>query len=680
MVPSSGSSRSRKQNDGDRSQETRSQFEERMKKELQDLFNSRMAELLKGQMEATRMTVEAAEKLANMRDQSDHHHSTSHSHHHRHTSRSSKRESSKSNNVASSIVQTKKSSSSVPEDVVTMISKAESNIPELLSAVEATDRSRKEIQKSLQSAIKELSVADDTSRTSNITEEIAAELTDDDISKKSMGSVSDEDYGRSSSWSNGRIFVQNLEIQGVNNKNQYLMIKKREKALNEKVNQSLAKIKVKKEEASKDHNDQKYQKLCQKEKSIRRKFKDQKEELSNLRYTLQVAERERKLLLEQHHKMSKKSRPTSSSAALTPMTTTTDEDEVSTASQISEELSHQDSSIVTKSEPKRSSKIDTFKKQLGAAALKTPLSPKRNVSLKSRNRKRHSSAESEDSQSVFSQSEVVSSAGDQSDLEIRINALQDELEKRMKTAEKLKKEQKLAKRERLKFQEDTLKKRIEAYDQLITKTKAEIEAAASPTSSSSSSVKVQPQIKSPKQQSNYEPPASPTPSISSYIQEAENTSQNNSISLDESNSTDTIIASPQKPATPSAPEEEGPPVWPLVPSAEPPSDVGTCNNNYSDDFTSSISVASNQPDIAPIEEEAVTTSETPKIPKYSEKTVDSICGHLLEGLIEDAISHVKKAPKKKVKIEKPVSPTRRPQDLMTTTFDVSSESSEEGMS
>ena len=43
--------------------------------------------------------------------------------------------------------------------------KAESNIPELLSAVEATDRSRKEIQKSIQSAIRELSVADDTSRT-----------------------------------------------------------------------------------------------------------------------------------------------------------------------------------------------------------------------------------------------------------------------------------------------------------------------------------------------------------------------------------------------------------------------------------------------------------------------------------------------------------------------------------
>ena len=70
---------------------------------------------------------------------------------------------------------TSKKTSSVPgdEDIVTMISKAESNIPELLSAVEATDRSGKEIHKSIQSAIRELSTtADDISRGSNITEEI----------------------------------------------------------------------------------------------------------------------------------------------------------------------------------------------------------------------------------------------------------------------------------------------------------------------------------------------------------------------------------------------------------------------------------------------------------------------------------------------------------------------------
>ena len=77
--------------------------------------------------------------------------------------------------------------------------------------------------------------------------------------------------------------------------------------------------------------------------------------------------------------------------------------------------------------------------------------------------------------------------------------------------------------------------------------------------------------------------------------------------------------------------------------------------------------------------------------KVSEKTVDTICGELLEHLIKDAISHVKKpapsppSPKEipKTNIDQEstsvTSPTRRPpQELMHTTFDISSESSEEG--
>ena len=47
--------------------------------------------------------------------------------------------------------------------------------------------------------------------------------------------------------------------------------------------------------------------------------------------------------------------------------------------------------------------------------------------------------------------ETASSAGgDQSDLEIRVNTLQEDLSRRMKTAARLKKEQKSARRERLK--------------------------------------------------------------------------------------------------------------------------------------------------------------------------------------------------------------------------------------
>ena len=68
--------------------------------------------------------------------------------------------------------------------------------------------------------------------------------------------------------------------------------------------------------------------------------------------------------------------------------------------------------------------------------------------------------------------ETASSAGgDQSDLEIRVNTLQEDLSRRMKTAARLKKEQKTSRRERLKVQEDALKKQIEVYDQLIVQTK-----------------------------------------------------------------------------------------------------------------------------------------------------------------------------------------------------------------
>ena len=76
LAPNVSRSTRSKYNEREKSQETRSQFEERMKKELQDLFNSRMAELLKGQMAATRMTVEAAERLANLNK--DHRESSSH--------------------------------------------------------------------------------------------------------------------------------------------------------------------------------------------------------------------------------------------------------------------------------------------------------------------------------------------------------------------------------------------------------------------------------------------------------------------------------------------------------------------------------------------------------------------------------------------------------------------------
>ena len=87
------------------------------------------------------------------------------------------------------------------EDLKSIISKTESSIPEILNVVEATDRSAKDIQRSIKTALEELSIADDeTSRTSNITEEIMAELTDEnDFSKKSRDNTDDDNDSSSHS-------------------------------------------------------------------------------------------------------------------------------------------------------------------------------------------------------------------------------------------------------------------------------------------------------------------------------------------------------------------------------------------------------------------------------------------------------------------------------------------------
>ena len=65
--------------------------------------------------------------------------------------------------------------STIPEDLVALISKAESNIPEVLSIIEKTDKSGSSIQKTISEVIRQLSVDDKSSRSSNITEDIAKE-------------------------------------------------------------------------------------------------------------------------------------------------------------------------------------------------------------------------------------------------------------------------------------------------------------------------------------------------------------------------------------------------------------------------------------------------------------------------------------------------------------------------
>lgn len=662
-----------------------------MRTELHELFNSRMADLMKNQMRATKMTFEAAQMLASVKGETSRKSSDRHKH------------------SEAPVKRTGSGSSSIPEDIKTLMSQAESEIPEILSVVEATDKSSKEIQRSIQSAIRELSMGDDnSSKMSNITEEIAEELSEDtEKSKRSTErSFSEEDEktsidSTSSTWFTGNIFMQHLEDQRVRDRQQYAMIKKRDKMLTEKVSAAMEKLQIEKDKAAQIGDELRLKRLAQKEKKVRKYYRDHKEELGNLRYTLQVAEKERKLLLQQHKKLASLKGGLAKAIAIT---TDEDDDDDKTVTSVSSSLAsssqlledpdrtprsninEESMTSIGEKLAKKASKMDAFKKKMGAATLKAPLSPKK---IELRRRNRHSSAESDDSVSMISQGETVSSTGgDQSDLEIRVHALKEELSRRMKTAAKLKKEQKLARRERLKVQEDTLKKQIEVYDNLIMQTKAEmIEAISPPPTNAQGSLNqpqkiVQPQIKIPRQQSmtTDHPPASPTLSTCSL---SEAVVSQHSISVDESESTDTIIVSPQKPATPSGGiEDEVPPTWPEVTRAKLEFATASLaeNNCYSDDFTSSSCRSSLN--AAQVEE------EDPK-PKPSEKTVDAICGHLLESIIEDTFNNVRKRkaateagealkPSKQVAQQKPTSPRSRPQDMMHTTFDLSSESSDEG--
>ena len=238
--------------------------------------------------------------------------------------------------------------------------------------------------------------------------------------------------------------------------------------------------------------------------------------------------------------------------------------------------------------------------------------------------------------------------------------------------------------------------------------KADIDAStpSSPIQQSTSSRKkiVQPQIKTPKQHSLNE-------SISPTSQQS---------SIDETSaSTDTIIVSPHKATpTPISDSEEvcppGPPVG-VTPGASSLSRgdatatiTATENNlNYSDDFTSSISISSSA---------VPTPSAGGGSQPLKDKTVlvDAICGQLLEAMIEDTVGKMKIQQRSQshlvsggitglpvdsgphpVPVIIPTSPTisyetpssvpctspksRAKVDMMQTAFDISSESSEEGM-
>ncbi|XP_033119119.1 centrosome-associated protein 350-like [Anneissia japonica] len=105
--------------------------------------------------------------------------------------------------------------------------------------------------------------------------------------------------------------------------------------------------------------------------------------------------------------------------------------------------------------------------------------------------KRRESESGSESERSFSQT-MSETASDQSDVEGRLRALNDQLKRRKSEAERLRKQQKRMYREKLKVQEASLRKQLEAYEKFIEKTKKELSADAELAKGA-----VKPQIKQP---------------------------------------------------------------------------------------------------------------------------------------------------------------------------------------
>ncbi|TRY63156.1 hypothetical protein TCAL_11660 [Tigriopus californicus] len=540
---------------------------------------------------------------------------------------------------------------------------------------------------------------------------------------------------------------QQLEEESLRSQQQYQILKRKEYDLVEKAKSELLNLK---DERRKVKNDaEKVNSLKRRERAILLDLDKKRKEINRLKKAIKLGEKERKIILKQHkmlYKLSSSSTTSKSKSVSNKTSNHEDDDSLVTDSESPSqkqdppkakhegsflEANTQSSSIVLDadstlgsssdssshgsrtrqgngSERRRSSvpqtlsspsKMDSLKKSFGS--LKTPLSPKL-----SQSRRRHSSADSDESMSL-SQADTIS---DHSDVDIRIQTLQDELKRRMATASKLKRQQRLKKKEKLRIQETTLKKQIEQYDKLIEETRADLHDE---TTKKSNAPHVPPQIKTPKLIAS-PTLTSPTPSYSktdsfesSPPVSLGSEEQSQALSQTSPSQQDTTIMTSSK-ATNQVEEEENkqaPKASPLgcemdVPvQGVPPPEVEIPpiqdkqeddQSEYSDDFTLSNANSETEIDEVQTETPQVQSHEGPSLSLREDEEasrLDLITDHILELLIADACESLgqvrKTSSSESQRAIKPrdsdvrigPKPRTRPQDLMLTTFDISSESS-----
>ena len=469
-------------------------------------------------------------------------------------------------------------------DIRTILSKvASSSIPEVMSLIEKSDKSANSIQKTISEAIEELNDAEGQSTSSNITEDIAKELSD-------VKTVEEEGLERTDK----RQMSLKLPVSPKSNR-KFKTFRRHHPCAG-----SDDSLSIPSHEVSSDHsiveirkNDVREELSEMKEKALKA---DQIDQMLTLQHQLSVLKTRLPLLeMENRVKMVKLDQRIMDHEGSLEALQKLEEKKVRQAERWEKvkgqykarkrslqneiidlvgqypDVGDSDDSTSTISS-KTVVEEGEDKKDKRPISLKLPLSPKSNRKLKTF-RRRHSSADSDDSLSLASHD----ASSDHSDMEIRISVLKEELEHRKATVAKLKVAQAEKHKEKLRMQEEALKKQIEAYDHLIEKSQVEIIE----TSHQPSHLGIQPQIKSPRR-------------------------------MEKVSSPEKLVASP------------------VHSSAEAHTDELIRTENYSDDFTSSSSVATS------VKQDA----------EVDVNTVDSIVNNILYDLISDTGKAFAKASQK----------------------------------
>ena len=343
----------------------------------------------------------------------------------------------------------KSSNTDFSEEIKSLISKAESNIPEVMSLAEKTEKSGGSIQRTISEAIRVLSVDEQSNKSGDITEDIAGELSstatenvetileqDKSSSVSRMSNLESKKSATSSSTSSasservtssaesfskfaGKLSDQNVQEQVIRLRHKQHMMTVKEKHLGDLFKLKMSKI-------DKESVGESAESIKVRKKKIISEFQQSKVECKLVKEGLKSEEKELLFVNSQRKKIDKEELK-----LLLQQTTTIDAD--LTLSQSTSSLSTSVKSVETETGRKKKVESETRKpsdKSLSelkvverqrsmslGPTLKPPLSPKASTTSR---RRRHSSAESDDSFNV-SQAETIS---DHSDTDIRISALQ----------------------------------------------------------------------------------------------------------------------------------------------------------------------------------------------------------------------------------------------------------------